>query len=317
VCLILELLPFSLKDMLYPPAAPTEASASMPSSSSAAVQLGASACSATPAAGLTLSISSAEGATQLGGTLKTMPRVDQPADAKAVVTTKELSQHYATANSKAVTDLASPDRLQLPRAQTWLVGHDSSTPSQAWQDCSTYYGANDEATESTKGKEIGIRDSEEEHPEQMLAESGIRPCGNPEQQQQQVPRPSLLRMLQIAADVAAGLDHLHSRPLLTQAHIDNKSGDGGDSTNALAPLVTVEEDQSEAPVAAMSLPSTAAAVVTQSDPGLQTILGSSVASGGLTEQATVSSSGDATGPRIVHRGGRSEVHAKHRVALLA
>jgi hypothetical protein len=327
VCLILELLPLSLKDVLYPPAESTEPSAGAPSSSSAAAQLGASAgagassaTSATPTAGVTLSssLAAAEGFTQFGSVASdTTLQADQPADATAVVRQQgDLSQHYATATSNPVAGTASPGPVQLPRAHPQLAG----TLSQAWQGSSTFNGAYDEATESPEGMQVKVQDPKGGQPEQLPAEAGNRPCANlkQQQQQQQVPRPSLLRLLQIATDVAAGLEHLHSRPLLAKAHslmlaAVNEADDGRGSTEALAPpLVTVEEDQAEGAATVLPLPSTAATGVTSSDSGLQAVLGGGGDSGGLAEQATGSSSGP--GPRIVHRGVDTGVHAKHRIA---
>jgi hypothetical protein len=324
VCLILELLPLSLKDVLYPPAESADPSAGAPSSSSAAAQRGdstgpeaSSATSATPAAGVTLSssLAAAEGFTKFGSVASdTMQEADQPADASAVVTQQvDLSQHYATATSNPVAGTASPGPVQLPHTHPQLVGHVSGTPSQAWQGSSIFNSAYDEAVESPEGKPIDIQDPKGGESEQPPAKAGNCPCPNLKQQQQQVLRPSLLRVLQIAADVAAGLEHLHSRPLLAKAHslmlaVVNEAEDGRGSTAALAPLVTVEEDQAEAAATARPLPSAATACVTPSDSGLQAVLGSSGDSGGLAEQADPVSSGGgggsgAPGPRIVHRGG--------------
>jgi hypothetical protein len=327
VCLILELLPLSLKDVLYPPVESTEPSAGVASSSSAAAQLGASsgpdassATSATPAAGVTLSssLAAAEGFTKFGSVASdTMLQADLPADATAVVTQQgDLSQHYATAISNPAAGTTSLGPVQLPGTHPQLAGHDSGTPSQAWQGSSTFNGAYDEAVESPEGMEVKVQDPKGGQPEQPPAEAGNRPCTDLKQQQpqqQQAPRPSLLRLLQIATDVAAGLEHLHSRPLLAKVHslmlaAVNEADDGRGSTAALAPLVTVDEDQAEAAPTVRSLPSAATACVTPSDSVLQAVLGGGGDSGDLAEQAEPVSSGGgggsgAPGPRIVHRGG--------------
>jgi hypothetical protein len=313
VCLILELLPLSLKDVLYPPAESADPSAGAPpSSSSAAAQLGASAGastanSTTPDAAVTVFPSASEGFTQFDSmTSDTMLEVSQPADNKAVVTPEDMSQQYITATSAA---MASASRVQLPRLRSRQGGHDSSTPSKAWQSSSTFNGAYDKVTESQEGKQAEC-DPKGGQQEQLPAEATKRSCANTKQQpqQQQAPRPSLLRVLQIATDVASGLEHLHSRPLMAKAQnlilaAVSEAGNGQGSTEALTPLVTVEEDQAELATAPMPLPYTAAGVATTAALGIQTVHGGSGESSRFIERAgPVSSGGGAPGSRIVHRG---------------
>jgi hypothetical protein len=300
VCLILELLPTSLKDVLYPPAASSSTSAGEPSSSfdvqhvASAIPDSSMTTRTVQGVAVTLSSNAAERFSEFGVQSGAMLRGDQPADAEVCITQQD--PNCVNVHTVEVRPTASRSLVQVPCADSQLGCRGMYTPSQAWQGSSTFNGVYDEAPQ---GKRKDARGSEPNH----LPSEAVKPsnaCAAQKQQQQSL-RPSLLRVLQIAADVAAGLEHLHSRPLLAKAHslmlaAVNEAGDGQGSTEALSQLV--EKNQGEGVMTAFLLSRAGPACVTQT----YTSVARSRASSGQAGSSTVSSGG-AVGPRIVHRGG--------------
>jgi hypothetical protein len=249
VCLILELLPLSLKELLYPPhnAAPaTSAQGSMAASGKLFMKTSSGISSRLPVA-LASPSSSASGATQTG-----QSSVSVQLSKHTSVTTGDMTRHHLLQGSPK-SSIATRTSLPLvsgeqqtfvtavSEGQTWQAlaaakgsvspGADATTvhSNAAFQTAHTsidaYPHAHAQITISSIGNHEGLFASRISAGGSQLTEpasavdagvlTGAAPQSPTLAPQSPTPRLTMERMLQIASDVAAGLVYLHSRPLLT------------------------------------------------------------------------------------------------------